>query len=54
MTNAINNQVINDVPNVTQNPLLYAILQNGVHQRNETSNQHTRRSLNDRQSVSAA
>ncbi|HEX3878864.1 MAG TPA: TonB-dependent receptor [Bryobacteraceae bacterium] len=30
--------VINDIPNVTQNPLFYAMLQNGVQPRNETSN----------------
>jgi hypothetical protein len=30
--------VINDVPNVTQNPLFHAMLQNGVQPRNETSN----------------
>ena len=37
VTNATNSQVINDVPNVTQNPLFYAMLQNGVQLRNETS-----------------
>jgi hypothetical protein len=30
-------EVINDVPNVTQNPLFYAMLQNGLQPRNETS-----------------
>jgi hypothetical protein len=30
-------QVIDDVPNVTQNLLFYAMLQNGVQPRNETS-----------------
>lgn len=37
VTNATDAQVINDVPNVTQNPLFYAMLQNGVQLRNETS-----------------
>ena len=37
VTNATDAQVINDVPNVTQNPLFYAMLQNGVQPRNETS-----------------
>jgi hypothetical protein len=37
VTNATDAQVINDVPNVTQNPLFYAILQNGLQPRNETS-----------------
>ncbi|MGA3239404.1 MAG: hypothetical protein ABSG03_24275 [Bryobacteraceae bacterium] len=36
-TNATYAQVINDVPNVTQNPLFYAMLQNGVQPCNETS-----------------
>jgi trimeric autotransporter adhesin len=37
VTNATYAQVINDVPNVTQNPLFDAMLQNGVQPRNETS-----------------
>jgi hypothetical protein len=37
VTNAADAQVIDDVPNVTQNPLFYAMLQNGVQPRNETS-----------------
>jgi len=37
VTNATDAQVVNDVPNVTQNPLFYAMLQNGVQPRNETS-----------------
>jgi hypothetical protein len=37
VTNATDAQVINDVPNVTQIPLFYAMLQNGVQPRNETS-----------------
>jgi hypothetical protein len=37
VTNATDAQVINDIPNVTQNPLFYAMLQNGVQPRNETS-----------------
>ena len=37
VTSATDAQVINDVPNVTQNPLFYAIPQNGVRPRNETS-----------------
>ena len=31
-------QVIDVIPNITQNPLYYATLQNGVQPRNETSN----------------
>ncbi len=37
VTNATDAQIINDVPNVRQNPLFYAILQNGLQPRNETS-----------------
>ncbi len=37
VTNATDAQVINDVPNVTQNALFCAMLQNGVQPRNETS-----------------
>ncbi len=37
VTNAADSQVINDVPNVTQNSLFCAMLQNGVQPRNETS-----------------
>jgi hypothetical protein len=37
VTNATDAQVIDDVPNVTQIPLFYAMLQNGVQPRNETS-----------------
>jgi hypothetical protein len=37
VTNATDAQVINDVPSATQNPLFYAMLQNGVQLRNETS-----------------
>jgi hypothetical protein len=37
VTNATDAQVINNVPNMTQNPLFYAMLQNGVQPRNETS-----------------
>jgi hypothetical protein len=37
VTNATDAQVINDVPNVTENPLFYAMLQNGVQPRSETS-----------------
>ena len=37
VTNATDAQVINNVPNVTQNPLFYATLQNSVQPRNETS-----------------
>jgi hypothetical protein len=37
VTNATNSQVINDVPNVTQNPLFYAMMQSGIQPRNETS-----------------
>jgi hypothetical protein len=37
VTNATDAQVINDVPNVTQNPFFYAMLQNGVQPGNETS-----------------
>jgi hypothetical protein len=34
---AVNAQVIDAIPNVTQNPLYYAMLQNGVQPRNETA-----------------
>jgi len=54
VTNATDAQVIDDVPNVTQNPLFYAMLQNGVEPRNETVHQHFRRSINDRQSACAS
>jgi trimeric autotransporter adhesin len=54
VTNATDAQVINDVPNVTQNPLFYAMLQNGVQPRSETSTRTFRRSINDRQSISAS
>ena len=37
VSNATDSQVIDDVPNVTQNPLSYAMLQNGVQPHNETS-----------------
>ena len=37
VSNATTSAVINDIPNVTQNPLYYAMLQNGVQPRNETS-----------------
>ena len=37
VTNATDAQVIDDVPNVMQNPLFYAMLQNGVQPRSETS-----------------
>ena len=37
VANATTSAVINDIPNVTQNPLYYAMLQNGVQPRNETS-----------------
>jgi hypothetical protein len=37
VTNATDAQVIDDVTNVTQIPLFYAMLQNGVQPRNETS-----------------
>jgi trimeric autotransporter adhesin len=36
-TNAADAQVINDIPDVTRNPLFYAMLQSGVQPRNETS-----------------
>jgi hypothetical protein len=38
VTNATTSAAINDIPNVTQNPQFYAMLQNGVQPRNETSN----------------
>ena len=37
VTNATDTQLIDDVPNVTQNPLSDAMLQNGVQRRTETS-----------------
>jgi hypothetical protein len=37
VTNATDAQIINDVPNVKQNPLFYAMLQNGVQPRSGTS-----------------
>jgi trimeric autotransporter adhesin len=37
VTNATDAQVINDVPDVTQNPLFYVMLQNCIQPRNETS-----------------
>jgi hypothetical protein len=37
VTGAIQAQVIDSIPNVTQNPLYYAMLQNGVQPRNQTS-----------------
>lgn len=53
MTSATDDQVINDVSNVTQNPCFYVMLRNGVEPRNETFHSHSRRFINDRQSVSA-
>jgi trimeric autotransporter adhesin len=53
VTNAPDPQVIHDVPKVTQNPLFYSMLRNGVQPRSETSTSTYRRSINDRQSVSA-
>lgn len=47
-------QVINDVPNVTENHLFYAMLKNGVQPAQRDVHQHSRRSINDRQSVSAS
>jgi trimeric autotransporter adhesin len=38
VANATGTAVIDAVPNVTQNPLFYAMLQNGVQPRNETAN----------------
>jgi hypothetical protein len=38
VSGATNSQVIDEIPNVTQNPLYYAGLQNGVQPRNNTSN----------------
>ncbi len=37
VSGAIGSQVIDSIPNITQNPLYYAGLQNGVQPRNETS-----------------
>ena len=44
VTNATDAQVINDVPDVTQNPLFYA-MHNGVQLRNKDIHQHLRRSI---------
>ncbi|MCU1225027.1 MAG: hypothetical protein JWQ42_3120 [Edaphobacter sp.] len=41
ITAAISAQVIDAIPNVTQNPLYYATLQNGVQPRNQTANSQT-------------
>lgn len=41
ITAAISSQVIEAVPNITQNPLYYATLQNGVQPRNQTANSQT-------------
>src|SRR6266853_2893168 len=38
VSGATNSQVIDALPNITQNPLYYAALQNGVQPRNNTSN----------------
>jgi hypothetical protein len=38
VTGATQAQVIDSIPNITQNPLYYATLQNGVQPRNETAN----------------
>src|SRR5580658_1824247 len=40
VNNATAAQVIDDVPNVTLNPLFYAKLQNGVQPRNKNVHQH--------------
>jgi hypothetical protein len=54
VTNATDAQVINDVPNVTQNPLFYAMLAERRPAAQRDVHQHFRRSINDRQSVSAS
>ena len=41
ITAAVSAQVIDAIPNVTQNPLYYATLQNGVQPRNQTANSQT-------------
>jgi hypothetical protein len=41
VSGAVGARIISDVPNITQNPLYYATLQNGVQPRNETSNSTT-------------
>jgi hypothetical protein len=41
ITAAIGAEVIDAIPNVTQNPLYYATLQNGVQPRNQTANSQT-------------
>ena len=41
VSGAVGSQVIAEIPNITQNPLYYATLQNGVQPRNETSNSTT-------------
>ncbi|HTF72390.1 MAG TPA: carboxypeptidase-like regulatory domain-containing protein, partial [Edaphobacter sp.] len=41
ITAAIDAKVIDAIPNVTQNPLYYATLQNGVQPRNQTANSQT-------------
>jgi len=38
VSEAINSRIIASIPNITQNPLYYATLQNGVQPRNETFN----------------
>ena len=38
VSGAIGSQVVDSIPNITQNPLYYAGLQNGVQPRNETAN----------------
>ena len=41
VSGAVGAHVISEIPNITQNPLYYATLQNGVQPRNETSNSTT-------------
>jgi hypothetical protein len=41
ITAAIDAKVIDAIPNITQNPLYYATLQNGVQPRNQTANSQT-------------
>jgi hypothetical protein len=41
ISGAINAHIIATIPNITQNPLYYATLQNGVQPRNETANSQT-------------
>jgi hypothetical protein len=41
LSSAVDARVISTIPNITQNPIYYATLQNGVQPRNETSNSTT-------------